>query len=106
MVVYLSPTSYNAIFFVKSLCDPACSNFLVQYFQFSKLSKAETWLEASTQIFYSLGLSFGGLISMASYNDINNNVIRDTLLVSSVNCGTSVFAGIVIFAILGYKVTR
>ena len=74
-------------------------------FKFEKLANAEVWLDASTQIFYSLGLAFGGLISMASYNPINNNIVRDALLVSVVNCATSIFAGVTIFGILGYKVS-
>ena len=94
--------------FVPCLKKVTCSNVLFFtfciYMQFSKLTEAEVWLDASTQIFFSLGLAFGGLISMASYNPINNNIVRDALLVSIVNCGTSIFAGITIFGILGYKV--
>ena len=93
---------------VPCLKKVTCSNVLFFtfciYMQFSKLTEAEVWLDASTQIFFSLGLAFGGLISMASYNPINNNIVRDALLVSIVNCGTSIFAGITIFGILGYKV--
>ena len=93
---------------VPCLKKVTCSNVLFFtfciYMQFSKLAEAEVWLDASTQIFFSLGLAFGGLISMASYNPINNNIVRDALLVSIVNCGTSIFAGITIFGILGYKV--
>ena len=59
------------------------------------------WLEAGTQIFFSLGLAFGGLIAYSSYNPVNNNCTKDALIVAFTNCATSMFAGIVIFAIMG-----
>lgn len=63
------------------------------------------WLEAGTQIFFSLGLAFGGLIAFSSYNPVNNNCSRDAVMVSLTNCFTSMFAGIVVFSIIGFKAT-
>lgn len=63
------------------------------------------WLEAGTQIFFSLGLAFGGLIAFSSYNPVNNNCYRDALMVSLTNCFTSMFAGIVVFSVIGFKAT-
>lgn len=69
--------------------------------QWEKLEDPVVWLEAGTQIFFSLGLAFGGLIAFGSYNPVNNNCLRDAILVSFTNCITSLLAGVVVFSILG-----
>ncbi|XP_074836578.1 sodium-dependent proline transporter-like isoform X2 [Carettochelys insculpta] len=72
----------------------------------SRLQSAQVWNDAASQIFYSLGIGFGGLLSMASYNKFDNNVIRDTLVIAIGNCCTSFFAGFAIFSVLGHMAWR
>ncbi|XP_077418378.1 sodium- and chloride-dependent GABA transporter 1 isoform X2 [Vanacampus margaritifer] len=67
-----------------------------------KLFKVKVWLNAAAQVFNSLGIAFGSMISMASYNKFNNNIVRDALIVSFVNSFTSILAGFVIFSAIGY----
>jgi len=69
---------------------------------FSKLTDAQVWSDAAVQIFYSLSTCTGGLVAMASYNKFDNNVLRDALLVPVINCATSLYAGFVIFSVLGF----
>ena len=69
----------------------------------SRLADPNVWRDAATQIFFSLGLGFGGVIAYSSYNDVHNNCKKDALTVSLINCATSVFASLVIFCVLGFK---
>lgn len=73
--------------------------------EWEKLKDVNVWREAATQIFYSLGPAFGTLITMASYNPFKHNCYRDAILVAIINCSTSIFAGFVIFSMLGYMAT-
>ena len=59
-------------------------------------------MRAAGQIFYSLGVGFGSLVAMGSYNKFSNNCYKDAVIVSLINCGTSVFCGFVVFSVLGH----
>nr|XP_015205140.1 PREDICTED: sodium-dependent proline transporter isoform X3 [Lepisosteus oculatus] len=70
--------------------------------QFDHLLTSKVWIEAALQIFYSLGVGFGGLLTFASYNTFNQNIYRDTFIVTLGNAFTSILAGFAIFSVLGY----
>ncbi|XP_061658739.1 sodium- and chloride-dependent GABA transporter ine [Syngnathoides biaculeatus] len=67
-----------------------------------KLLSVEVWVNAAAQIFNSIGIGFGSLMAMASYNSFNNNIIKDTLTIAIVNSLTSILSGFVIFSAFGY----
>ncbi|XP_020382544.2 sodium-dependent neutral amino acid transporter B(0)AT2 [Rhincodon typus] len=63
----------------------------------------QVWRGAATQVFFALGLGFGGVIAFSSYNKRDNNCHFDAVLVSFINFFTSVLATLVVFAVLGFK---
>ena len=70
--------------------------------QWERILDINVWADACTQIFFSIGVTWGVVITLASYNDYHNNVYRDAIIVAVGNCMTSVFAGFVIFGIIGF----
>ncbi|CAB1315004.1 unnamed protein product, partial [Coregonus sp. 'balchen'] len=61
-----------------------------------KMLEPQVWREAATQVFFALGLGFGGVIAFSSYNKIDNNCHFDAVLVSFINFVTSILATLVV----------
>ncbi|KAK7913482.1 hypothetical protein WMY93_013693 [Mugilogobius chulae] len=106
-VVYITATMPYVVLFVlliRGVTLPGSMDGIRAYLHidFNRLNNLEVWIDAATQIFYSLGAGFGVLIAFASYNKFDNNCYRDALLTSTVNCVTSFFSGFAIFSVLGY----
>ncbi|KAJ4931569.1 hypothetical protein JOQ06_025864 [Pogonophryne albipinna] len=93
------------IFLIKSLTLPGATDGLIYLFtpDWETLKNPDVWLDASTQIFFSMCLGFGGLIAFSSYSIQKNNCERDAIIVGFMNTFTSIYASIPIFAILGFK---
>ncbi|KAJ4928390.1 hypothetical protein JOQ06_016182 [Pogonophryne albipinna] len=96
------------IFLIRALTLPGSIDGLVYLFtpDWEILKKPQVWLDAATQIFFSLSVAFGGLIAFSSYNEERNNCERDAVVVGVINSATSLYASISIFAILGFKATN
>lgn len=69
---------------------------------FSKIWDFKVWAAAYGQIFFTLSIGFAIMLAYSSYlpekSDVSNNAFMTVLI----NCGFSMLAGIMIFAVLGY----
>ncbi|XP_070178072.1 sodium-dependent neutral amino acid transporter B(0)AT1-like [Littorina saxatilis] len=109
-VVYFTatfPYVVLTIFFIRGLTLRGATAGLMHMLtpKMEYLMTPQCWLDAATQIFFSFGLAFGGLIAFSSYNPSKNNVEKDAIFVSLTNWFTAIYACTVIFAIMGFKAT-
>lgn len=74
--------------------------------QWNALIDPEVWTAAFTQIFFTLSLAFGTMIAYGSYKNSEDDIARDTWITALLNSAISLFAGFVVFAVLGYMATQ
>ncbi|XP_052094515.1 sodium- and chloride-dependent glycine transporter 1-like isoform X3 [Mytilus californianus] len=106
-VVYVTatlPYVLLTIVLVKGLTLDGSIDGVILYLKpdFSKLLKLQVWMEAAIQVFYSVGATWGPLFTMASFNKFKNNCLRDSIILSCIGEGTSIYAGLIIFTVLGF----
>lgn len=70
--------------------------------KWEQLLNVTVWRKAAEQMFFSLGISWGGLIMFGSYNKFHNKIHIDASVVSSLDFITSLIASVVIFSVLGF----
>ena len=76
----------------------------IRYYLMPKLDKlyeSKAWIDAATQVLFSDGVAIGTLIALGSNNKYHNDVYKQAILVSLIKNGTAIFAGFVIFSVIG-----
>ncbi|XP_078267992.1 sodium- and chloride-dependent neutral and basic amino acid transporter B(0+)-like [Rhinoraja longicauda] len=68
----------------------------------TRLGDIEVWKDALTQTFLSQSVAVGGLMSLSSYNKFHNDCFSDCIIISFIDCLSSIFAGFGIFTVLGH----
>ncbi|XP_046564505.1 sodium- and chloride-dependent betaine transporter-like [Haliotis rubra] len=103
-VTALMPYVLLLVLLVRSCTMPGAVDGILFYLtpDFSRLEHPQVWLEALVQVFFSVGTAWGTLIVMASHNSFHSNLIRDSIIVTVIGELTSVFAGFVVFATVGF----
>ncbi len=98
------PTILLIILTIRGVTLPGAMEGLSYYLtpNFSSLTNVNVWLAAYAQIFFSIGVAQGIMITYASFlkkkSDINNNAF----IISLADAGTSFLAGFTVFSVVGY----
>ena len=69
---------------------------------FAALKSPEVWINAYSQIFFSLSIGFGVMIAYASFLPKKSDIVNNAFLIGFANSATSLLASIAIFSTLGY----
>ena len=106
-VIYFTatfPYVMLTILLIRGITLPGSWDGLAYYLKpdFEKLKDTQVWIDAGTQVFYSFGSTFGGLVALGSYNKFDRNFLYDVTGICFVTAASSLYGGCVIFSVLGY----
>ncbi|MFU8818784.1 MAG: sodium-dependent transporter [Desulfurivibrio sp.] len=68
----------------------------------ARQAAGRVWAAAFGQIFFTLSLGFGIMITYASYLPARTNLARNAVITAVANCSYSIFAGLAVFGIVGF----
>lgn len=107
MITMPLPLILLFVLFIRGITLDGAATGIFYYLNpdFSALWSSEIWLTAASQIFFTLSLGAGLMIAYASYNKETEDVLKNSYVTSITNCAISLFAGFVVFSVLGYMAT-
>lgn len=73
---------------------------------FSRLGDPKVWIDAYSQIFFTLSLGFGIMVAYASYLPRDADINMNACLTSLLDTVVSIVAGLAVFGALGYMATQ
>ncbi|XP_077971386.1 sodium- and chloride-dependent betaine transporter-like [Styela clava] len=93
---------------IRGITLDGASNGILYYVtpNITKLADPQVWLDAGSQVIYSLGLACGAVIGLGSYNKSNFDCYRSSYFFVLTCCGSSVFFGFVVFSFLGHMASE
>ena len=106
-VVYFTATFPYAVLIallVRGVTLPGAVDGIIYLFTptWDKLLDPLVWKDAASQMFFSLGISWGGLIVFGSYNKFHNKIHYDAAFISTIDFFSSIISSIVVFSVLGF----
>jgi NSS family neurotransmitter:Na+ symporter len=98
------PTILLIVLTIRGLTLPGSIEGISYYLSpnFSQLLNAKVWLAAYAQVFFSLGVAQGIMITYASFLKRKSDITNNAFITSLADAGTSFFAGFTVFSIVGY----
>ncbi|KAG9472198.1 hypothetical protein GDO78_020860 [Eleutherodactylus coqui] len=106
-IVYFTstfPYVMLTILLIRGVTLPGAYNGIMFYLKpdTSRLKDPQVWIDAGTQIFYSLAITMGFTIGIGSYNQYKYNCYRDCIVLCLFDSFTSFMGGFAIFSVLGF----
>jgi SNF family Na+-dependent transporter len=110
-VVYytvLIPWGLLLLFIIKGVTLPGASLGLRFYLTpvWENLLKADIWLAAISQVFYSLSVGFAIMIAYGSFLPKKHNIAASAFIIGIADALTAFCGGLAVFSALGYQATK
>jgi NSS family neurotransmitter:Na+ symporter len=98
------PTILLIILTIRGLTLPGAMEGISYYLtpNFSRILDVNVWLAAYAQVFFSLGVAQGIMITYASFLKKKSDLTNNAFIISLADAGTSFLAGFTVFSIVGY----
>ena len=98
------PTVLLIILTIRGLTLPGAMEGLSYYLtpNFTALSDVNVWIAAYAQVFFSLSLAQGIMITYASFLKRKSDITNNAFIIALADAGTAFLAGFAVFSIVGY----
>eukprot|EP01062_Namystynia_karyoxenos_P083446 TRINITY_DN959_c2_g1_i1.p1 TRINITY_DN959_c2_g1~~TRINITY_DN959_c2_g1_i1.p1 ORF type:complete len:824 (+),score=299.97 TRINITY_DN959_c2_g1_i1:105-2474(+) len=103
------PFVLSAVLFFRAVTLEGAEDGIRSYvgkWDWGAFEQPQLWVDAMSQIFFTLSVCFGVMTSYGSYRPVNTPVVLNAFIVALVNCIFSFFCGFIVFGTLGHMSWR